>query len=457
MIFICRLLQFRLEILLRKPVPASTGCGRMQTAMPCLVGSDAYPSSPPSKMPRLLPGQGVSPPRGDHGLGRGSRSTTLPPRPSAAPPLPNDAAPWFTAAPSPEVTAAAPVAKAIPPPPPKAAVAASLLLRRSSAERCPGLPADSGLPWCLAQRVSTYVANVGYQHLDLRQVFPPMRCLTRVPAAVVTKDADRYFFIQGGPCEKWTDSRLFRGLKLPAEKQAIGYATAELWPNIGAATTDPETRRRLLVREVSAATTLLDSPSGSDSEAMGSDSTSVSSADPRWGPWVWSHTGVEWPWAGAATQRPREFHRLLRQWLLAAWAEASKESYVPLDGGRTLAWWKAAGVHGLPPPLQPPWREMVAAAFLPGGLRLPDACHFFAWHVSLRFRLRKMMAAWAAVASESNFFDTDRDDDGEIMGSESESSTWGAYIRGRKLAPGFPLRSWAEDFLQQKRQEDEAT
>ena len=143
------------------------------------------------------------------------------------------------------------------------------LLRQSSVERCPGLSPDSGLSLCPVRRVTTYDARYGYHHLDLRLALPPMALLSVVPAAVVTPEADRYFFIAGGRRHNmWTDSRELQGLKLPAERHAIGYAASELWSNIGAATTQPETEPRLLARADSVATTAIDPPSGSDSDSL---------------------------------------------------------------------------------------------------------------------------------------------------------------------------------------------
>ena len=135
-------------------------------------------------------------------------------------------------------------------------------------ESCPGLGRNPGLSLSPVHRVTTYNPSLGYHHIDLRLAFPPMAFLTVVPAAVVTSEADRYFFLDGGrPHDMWTDSRRILGLKLPAERRAIGYAESELWFNIVAATTEPETIPRLLAREVSAATTAIDPSTESDADS----------------------------------------------------------------------------------------------------------------------------------------------------------------------------------------------
>ena len=210
----------------------------------------------------------------------------------------------------------------------------------------------------------------------------------------------------------WTDSRTLQGLKLPAERHAIGYAASELWLNIGAATTEPETDPRLLARADSVATTAIDPPSGSDSDSptgtadeLQAEAATSNAAD---------FVGLEFT-AALLALTPGSFghssygNRVVLKGLFRLWKAASQIDWAYPDGTRTFAWylqrWTSARWHRATMvsgclPLQPPWRNMVAAAMAPEGQQLTDACMLFGWHVSARFMYRKLLAAWAAVAVE---------------------------------------------------------
>lgn len=298
-----------------------------------------------------------------------------------------------------------------------------LRLRESSSRTCPGLHRSSGL-WLTFVRVTRYSSRLGYHHLDLRLVFPPLALLKIIPAAVVMSEAERYFILDDpSPRGLWADSRTILGLKLPAERHALGYALAEFWSN-PELTPEPELTPRSLAREVSAATTAIDPTTESDDDAPTSTADLPESpadgsgfergvaaaewddVDRHWA--VESHTvnniGQRLRWLRSARSYSNRM-RLRRPF--DEWAAAKNVEYAYADGERSPHWfmewytrsrWTTATGFGGFLRLQPHWNEMVEAAVASGGQKLTYASILYGWHASFRFRYRMMLAVWAAVA-----------------------------------------------------------
>jgi hypothetical protein len=302
----------------------------------------------------------------------------------------------------------------------------SHLMVPSSSVNCPGLPYDSLLELCCRERVSTYTAQRGWNSKCLTLVFPPMELFTRVPAAVATIEADRYFFIAGGiGAARWQDSRNFIALKLPAERHAVNYAMREMHRLIDA---QQFTTSRALLREASVATTQIDPYSdsepetGTETEDLAESHVAESQAEAvvRRGD-LWDDAG----WFARASLgreplgidisahydllvRQRDFHNQMRLRMpFRRWAAAANILYTYPDGDashlfeleryRAARWYLATGTLGMLPS-QPAWQHMQMSRG-PHGAAVAQGQ--FLWHASARFRFRAMMGAWAAVAIEA--------------------------------------------------------
>ena len=302
----------------------------------------------------------------------------------------------------------------------------SHLMMPSSVVNCPGLPHDSLLELCCRERVSTYTATRGWNSKCLTLVFPPMELFTRVPAAVATIEADRYFVIAGGiGAARWQDSRNFIALKLPAEKHAVKYATREMHRLIDA---QQFTTSRALLREASVATTHIDPYSDSESESgtetadlaespvAESQAEAVVRIDDLWDDaGLFARAGLGREPLGIDISahydlliRHRDFHNQMRLRMpFRRWAAAANIYYTYPDGDashlfelerfRAARWYLATGTLGHTHPSQPAWQHMQLSMRSPAAVAQGQ----YLWHASARFRFRAMMGAWAEVAIEA--------------------------------------------------------